>query len=191
MPPIEPLGGPERVAAPPSSPPPAAPAALTPGLDRPDAERDPSADSYAVSLTQAGLVGRAMIDASATPRSVRVGGADPSPVEGARKVERVLAPYGVAMLPADAAVEARRRAVEAAETAARAVTAAGRAEDEATTAETLAAADRDERQAAASEEAGRVALADEAPRALATPAPKPEPPARSPEAAPSRDEATV
>jgi hypothetical protein len=74
---------------------------------RPDARRGPGFAEAALSLTQVGLVGRAMIDAASPPApSVRSGAAPGEP----RRVERVLAPWGVPMLPSEAARAAREAA---------------------------------------------------------------------------------
>ena len=87
------------------------PAAQPP--DRVGSGRGPPSDTAVVSMTQVGLVGRSMLDLA--PPSGPAGA--PPGAEAARRVDRVLKPYGVTMLPNEAAQEARRAADEAADAA--------------------------------------------------------------------------
>lgn len=80
-----------------------------PAPPSPSERREAGLAEAAVSLTQTGLVGRALMGAAPPPMpSARPSAA--AILGEPRRAERVLAPWGVPMLPSDAASEARRAA---------------------------------------------------------------------------------
>lgn len=77
--------------------------------DAPSRLRGPGFAEAAVSLTQVGLVGWAMIEGAASSPAASPARPGAAPGEP-RHVERVLAPWGVPMLPSEAALAAREAA---------------------------------------------------------------------------------